>query len=38
MWVCWKIATLSGIVLGSFVIEEFGLKFVIMLMFIVIVV
>jgi len=38
MWVCWQIATLSGIVLGSFVPEELGLKFAIPLTFIAIVV
>ena len=37
MWVCWQIATLSGIVLGSFVPEELGLKFAIPLTFIAIV-
>ena len=38
MWVCWQIATLSGIVLGSFVPEELGLTFAIPLTFIAIVV
>ena len=38
MWVCWQIATLSGIILGSFVPEELGLKFAIPLTFIAIVV
>ena len=38
MWVCWQIATLSGIILGSFVPEELGLKFTIPLTFIAIVV
>ena len=38
MWVCWQIATLSGIVLGSFVPAELGLKFAIPLTFIAIVV
>ena len=38
MWVCWQIATLSGIVLGSFVPEELGLKFAIPLTFIAIIV
>ena len=34
MWVCWQIATLAGIILGSFVPEELGLKFAIPLTFI----
>ena len=38
MWVCWQIATLSGIVLGSFVPEELGLKFAIPLTFIAIII
>ena len=38
MWVCWQIATLAGIILGSFVPEELGLKFAIPLTFIAIVV
>ena len=38
MWVCWQVATLSGIILGSFVPEELGLKFAIPLTFIAIVV
>jgi predicted branched-subunit amino acid permease len=38
MWVCWQISTLSGIILGSFVPEELGLKFTIPLTFIAIVV
>ncbi|MDC3030627.1 AzlC family ABC transporter permease [Candidatus Pelagibacter sp.] len=38
MWVCWQIATLSGIILGSFVPEELGLKFAIPLTFIAIIV
>ncbi len=38
MWVCWQIATLSGIILGSFVPQELGLKIVIPLTFIAIVV
>ena len=38
MWVCWQIATLAGIILGSFVPEELGLKFTIPLTFIAIVV
>ena len=37
MWVCWQIATLAGIILGSFVPEELGLKFAIPLTFIAIV-
>ena len=38
MWVFWQIATLAGIILGSFVPEELGLKFAIPLTFIAIVV
>ena len=38
LWVCWQIATLSGIILGSFVPDELGLKFAIPLTFIAIVV
>ena len=38
MWICWQVATLSGIILGSFVPEELGLKFTIPLTFIAIVV
>ena len=38
LWICWQIATLSGIILGSFVPEELGLKFAIPLTFIAIVV
>ncbi len=38
MWVFWQVATLSGIILGSFVPEELGLQFTIPLTFIAIVV
>ena len=38
LWICWQIATLAGIILGSFVPEELGLKFTIPLTFIAIVV
>ena len=38
LWVCWQVATLTGIILGSFVPEEIGLKFAIPLTFIAIVV
>ncbi len=38
LWICWQIATLSGIVLGSFVPDELGLKFAIPLTFIAIIV
>ena len=38
LWVCWQISTLAGIILGSFVPEELGLKFAIPLTFIAIVV
>tara|TARA_Y100001970_G_scaffold277602_1_gene382054 strand:- start:551 stop:1237 length:687 start_codon:yes stop_codon:yes gene_type:complete len=34
LWICWQISTLLGIVLGSFVPEELGLKFAIPLTFI----
>jgi|TARA_B100001142_G_scaffold158375_1_gene158804 predicted branched-subunit amino acid permease len=38
LWVCWQISTLAGIILGSFVPEELGLKFAIPLTFIAVVV
>ena len=38
LWICWQISTLAGIVLGSFVPEELGLKFTIPLTFIAIIV
>ena len=38
LWVCWQISTLAGIVLGSFVPAELGLKFAIPLTFIAVVV
>ena len=38
LWLCWQISTLAGIILGSFVPEELGLKFAIPLTFIAIVV
>ena len=38
MWVCWQVATLSGIILGSFVPKELGLQFTIPLTFIAIIV
>ena len=38
LWVCWQVATLSGIILGSFVPEELGLKFAIPLTFIAIII
>ena len=38
LWVCWQISTLAGIILGSFVPEEIGLKFAVPLTFIAIVV
>ena len=38
LWVCWQVTTISGIILGSFVPEELGLKFAIPLTFIAIVV
>ena len=38
LWVCWQVATLSGIISGSFVPEELGLKFAIPLTFIAIII
>jgi predicted branched-subunit amino acid permease len=38
LWICWQISTLAGIILGSFVPEELGLKFTIPLTFIAIIV
>ena len=38
LWICWQLSTLSGIILGSFVPEELGLKFAVPLTFIAIVV
>ena len=38
LWVCWQISTLAGIILGSFVPAELGLKFAIPLTFIAVVV
>tara|TARA_B100001121_G_C18596382_1_gene577241 strand:+ start:191 stop:877 length:687 start_codon:yes stop_codon:yes gene_type:complete len=38
LWFCWQIATLTGIILGSLVPEELGLKFAIPLTFIAIIV
>ena len=38
LWICWQISTLAGIILGSFVPEELGLKFAIPLTFIAIIV
>jgi len=38
LWICWQVATLAGIILGSFVPEELGLKFAIPLTFIAIIV
>tara|TARA_Y100000741_G_C18197663_1_gene536255 strand:+ start:201 stop:887 length:687 start_codon:yes stop_codon:yes gene_type:complete len=38
LWVCWQISTLTGIILGSIVPPELGLKFAIPLTFIAIVV
>ena len=34
MWVCWQISTILGIILGSFIPEEVGLKFAVPLTFI----
>ena len=38
LWICWQISTLTGIILGSIVPPELGLKFAIPLTFIAIVV
>ena len=38
LWFCWQVSTISGIILGSFVPEELGLKFAIPLTFIAIIV
>ncbi len=38
LWVCWQISTILGIILGSFIPEELGLKFAVPLTFIAIVV
>ena len=38
LWIFWQLSTLSGIILGSFVPEEIGLKFAVPLTFIAIVV
>ena len=38
LWICWQLATLLGIILGSFVPEQLGLKFAVPLTFIAIVV
>ena len=38
MWVCWQISTILGIILGSFIPDELGLKFAVPLTFIAILV
>ena len=38
LWVCWQISTILGIILGSFIPEELGLKFAVPLTFIAILV
>ena len=38
LWLCWQLSTISGIILGSFIPEELGLKFAIPLTFLAIVV
>ena len=38
LWLCWQTSTIAGIVLGSFVPEELGLKFAIPLTFLAIIV
>ena len=34
MWICWQISTILGIILGSFIPEELGLKFAVPITFI----
>ena len=34
MWICWQISTILGIILGSFIPDELGLKFAVPLTFI----
>ena len=38
LWICWQISTILGIILGSFIPEELGLKFAVPLTFIAILV
>ena len=38
LWVCWQISTILGIILGSFIPDELGLKFAVPLTFIAILV
>ena len=38
LWLCWQLSTISGIILGSFIPEELGLKFAIPLTFLAIIV
>ena len=38
LWFCWQLSTISGIILGSFIPEELGLKFAIPLTFLAIIV
>ena len=34
MWVCWQTSTILGIILGSFIPQELGLKFAVPITFI----
>ena len=34
LWICWQISTILGIILGSFIPDELGLKFAVPLTFI----
>ena len=38
LWICWQISTIMGIILGSFIPDELGLKFAVPLTFIAILV
>ena len=38
LWFCWQLSTISGIILGSFIPEELGLKFAIPLTFLALIV
>ena len=38
LWICWQISTILGIILGTFIPDELGLKFAVPLTFIAILV
>ena len=38
LWICWQLSTIMGIILGSFIPDELGLKFAVPLTFIAILV